>query len=60
MKVNGYRVLEHCVELGTNYGWNRAHKHVDNPSEQAIKEEIINQIMNEITMWFSFDSEFTE
>jgi len=38
MKANEYLVLSECVEEGIAYGWMRAHKHVENPSEESIKE----------------------
>lgn len=55
MKVKSYAVLDHAINNGINYGWNRAHKHNDNPSAETIKEEILFAIMNEITEWFIFD-----
>jgi hypothetical protein len=49
IKVNVYKVLARAVEEGVAYGWNRAHKHTDTPSAEAIKEEIENAVMNEIS-----------
>lgn len=49
-KVN--LLIERCIEDGINYGWNRAHKHVDSPSEYEIKDQIQSAIMNELYEWF--------
>jgi hypothetical protein len=57
MKVKTYAVLDNAVELGVMYGWNRAHKYTDNPSEGEIKTQIHQAVMNELSLWFSFDDE---
>lgn len=54
IKLNTYSLIERAVEEGTNYGWNRAHKHTANPEEQHIKNEIVRAVMNsldEIIIW---------
>ena len=55
-----YKLVSNCVDAGVNYGWNRAHKHTDSPSEAQIKDEIYNAVMNEISEWFSFQSDGSE
>lgn len=45
-------LLERCIEDGLTRGWNRAHKHTDEPSEERILEEQFNAIMGEIWEWF--------
>jgi len=45
-------VLQQCIEHGIELGWNRAHKHQDNPDPEHIKEQIYEEIMNEIHEWF--------
>ena len=57
MKVKSYAILSNAVELCVMYGWNRAHKHTDTPSEDEIKTQIQQAIMNEICEWFSFSDE---
>lgn len=57
MKANIYKLLCRCVEDGIAYGWNRAHKHVDDPDEHAIKAEIEQAVINEICEWFTFDED---
>lgn len=57
MKVITYKVLEDCVEKGVNYGFMRAHKHSDNPSEDYIKEQLAYYVMLEISEYFTFDDD---
>jgi hypothetical protein len=57
MKPKVYKILELCISRGIDRGWNRAHKHNDNPSEHCIKDSIEENIMNEIAEYFIFDSE---
>lgn len=56
VKVNSYRVLHQAVENGIAYGWMRAHKHEENPSEDVIKDLIHDGVMLEISEWFLFDT----
>jgi len=55
LKVNTYAVLEECIEIGINMGWNRAHKHTDTPNEEQLKEEIERYILLQISEKFKFD-----
>ncbi len=55
LKVNVYSVLEDCIEIGIDGGFNKAHKHTDNPTEQQLKEEILRYIMLQISEKFVFD-----
>lgn len=55
LKVDVYAVLDRAVEEGLAYGWRRAHKHVDNPSEDAIREAMQNAVMDAICGVFKFD-----
>jgi hypothetical protein len=54
-----YDALSDAVESGIAYGWARAHKHVDTPTQQAIADAIRNAIMNAICDAFDFDDEVT-
>jgi hypothetical protein len=54
IKVDTYRVVARAVEEGINAGWNRAHKHAEEPREEHIKQEIESAIMlalDEIISW---------
>jgi hypothetical protein len=54
MKANEYKLIEQCIESGVNYGWNRAHKHVDYPTPEEIKDQISFYVLQEICEWFHF------
>ena len=56
MKAKEYDVLEMAVEHGIAFGWTHAHKHVDNPSPDTIKDQIRNDVMNMICEWFTFEA----
>lgn len=43
-----YPLLLDAVEVGVGYGYRRAHKHVDNPTEDALIQAITDAVMNEI------------
>ena len=51
------KVLEHAVLLGVSYGYSRAHKHVENPTESVIIDNITEQVMNSLDDWFEFGEE---
>ena len=55
MKPKIYPVLDMCLENGITLGYNRAFKHNDHPTEDAIKESIHRAILNEIYEWFDFE-----
>jgi predicted Zn-dependent protease with MMP-like domain len=45
------------AEDGAAYGWRRAHKHTDTPGEEAIVDQIVQGVLNEICEYFDFDDE---
>lgn len=52
--VDAYRVIARAVEEGVKYGWNRAHKHTDNPRPDHVQSEIESAVMNslsEVIIW---------
>ncbi len=49
------KLIEMCVENGVEYGWRRAHKNTDEPTEEAIKREIDYAIRCEFYEWFNFE-----
>lgn len=60
LRPKTYRVLEQAVEEGILLGWNRAHKHEDQPHEETIKDVIRANVMLTISEWFHFDDEEDE
>ena len=57
MKPNFRKILEMSVEHGVSYGYRRAHKHVENPTEGAIIDNVVEQVMNSLDEWFDFEDE---
>jgi len=55
MKPKLHKILETAVEQGVSYGFSRAHKHLENPTEGAIIDSIVEQVMNSLDEWFDFD-----
>ena len=55
MKPKILPVLEMCIENGLAYGYRRAFKHTDNPTEEQITNQIRESIMHELYEWFDFD-----
>lgn len=55
MKPNTFRIIQEAVENGVALGYNRAYKHSDAPSEEVMKQQIYEAVMNEICEWFVFD-----
>jgi len=57
MKPRFYRLLVQCVEDGVAYGYNKAHKHTDNPPPDVLKIAMEDGVLNAINEWFTFDEE---
>ena len=59
MKPKTCVILEMAIGEGITRGWHLAHKHVDDPSPEMIKEKIEDAVMSAITDYFTFeDNEF--
>jgi hypothetical protein len=55
MKAKTRVILEMAIENGVRRGWQRAHKHVENPAEASIFGAIEDAIMGEVYEYFTFD-----
>lgn len=55
LKVRTYAVMERAVEEGIALGWNRAHKHQDDPKPEHVREKIEENVLLTISEWFEFD-----
>lgn len=55
MKPKTYPILVQAVEEGVAYGFHRAYKHNDKPSDDEIKEAITNAVITELFEWFDID-----
>jgi hypothetical protein len=53
-KAKLYPLVVECIERAIDYGWNRAHKHVDDPTEEMIKIAINDAILNDLCETFDF------
>jgi hypothetical protein len=60
MKPNTYVILERAVEEGARLGYRRAFKHVENPSEEAIIEAIVDAVMLTVSEVFVFSDKTGE
>ena len=57
MKPKTRVILEMAIEQGVARGYRRAFKHVENPTEHAIIEQIEDNVMSQIYEYFTFDDE---
>ena len=55
VRVRLYGLVERAVEEGIAYGYRRAHKHVDDPTEATIKTEILNAVMDTLSDVIAFE-----
>lgn len=58
MRPKTYVIPERAIEEGFQRGYTRAFKHTDNPTEERVKEEVVNMIMGDICEVFKFDDDF--
>ncbi len=45
-RFRAYDIISRAVEEGVAYGWNRAHKHTDDPDRNHALEILENAVMN--------------
>jgi hypothetical protein len=50
MKPKIYPILEECIESGILFGFRRAFKHTDDPSEEQVVEHMLREIMNDLIL----------
>lgn len=55
LRLDAYKIISDTIETAIRYGYNRAHKHVENPSVDLILEQIHNAIMNDLCEIIKFD-----
>ena len=55
MKPKILPVLEMCIENGLAYGYRRAFKYTDDPTEEQITQAIKDAIMHELYEWFDME-----
>jgi hypothetical protein len=59
MRPKFHKILETAVEEGVRYGYRRAHKHIENPTEGAIIDNVVEQVMNSLDEYFTFEDDET-
>jgi len=52
-----HKILEQAINEGVLRGYRRAHKHVENPTEGAIIDNVVEQVMNSLDEYFTFEDE---
>ena len=57
VKLNAYAVISRAVEEGVTYGYNRAHKHTETPTEDQMVEAIQNAVMSALCEVMVFNEE---
>jgi hypothetical protein len=54
MRAKTYLILERAVSEGALFGYRRAFKHIENPSEGVIVDEITEAVMLAVSEVFDF------
>jgi hypothetical protein len=49
LKMNAWKIVTIAVEQGVAYGYRRAHKHTDKPTEEHLVQEIEDAVMSAIS-----------
>jgi len=57
MKTNMRAILDRCIEDGTMSGYERAFKHTDSLSKEAILQSVADAIWMEIDTYFTFEDD---
>lgn len=55
LKYAGFNIVSEAVSAGVRFGWHRAYKYTDKPTEETIVEEIENAVMNELCTVVNFE-----
>ena len=50
-------LLDRCLEEGVEYGINRAYKHTETPTSEALHQSILDAIWLELDNYFEFEDE---
>ena len=60
MKPKFHKILEQAINEGVLRGYRRAYKHVENPTEGAIIDNVVEQVMNSLDEYFTFEDEVND
>ena len=56
IKLSPYEMVRDAIQAGVTYGLRRAHKHVENPSDEQIVEAITQAVMTDLCDVLDFDT----
>jgi hypothetical protein len=57
LRIDPYQLVREAVEGAIRYGYHRAHKHTDNPSEEQVIEAIQISVMGALCDVLDFNAE---
>lgn len=57
MKPKFRVILEQAIEEGVRRGYRRAFKHIENPTEESIFENLEECVMSSLYEYFTFEKE---
>ena len=60
MKPRFYVLFEDCIEQGLERGYNRAHKHTDNPTKEIMLREMYPAVTAAFHEYFTFEGDTDE
>lgn len=55
LTLRAYPIVARAVEEGVAYGYRRAHKYTDSPSEEGLCEAIVSAVMGELCGVLDFE-----
>lgn len=55
VRIRAYDVVADAVEAGIETGWRHAHKHVSDPTPDALRGQIYTDVMNALCSVLDFD-----
>jgi hypothetical protein len=56
-QARAYDVVSQAIDDGVATGWRRAHKHLDDPSEDTILEQIAQEVRSALCEVIDFEEE---
>ena len=55
MRINAYSIIARAIEEGVRSGWNRAHKHTDEPDDGHIQDAIESAVISAVCEVIDFE-----
>ena len=55
VRLDSYKIINDVIDGAIRYGYKRAHKHIEFPSEEFIIEEIHRSVMNDLCDILKFE-----